>query len=64
VVPILPVFYPYTQLAGLDLTVEGIRMPPIEVARTPPVEEAPVVVPPEVPQIYVPPERPRKPDRN
>jgi len=66
------------ELAGLNLTVigAGVRMPPIQLAETPPapvlvppvtplVQPPPVVVPPEMPpQIYVPPQRPRKPDRN
>ena len=54
-------------LAGLNLTVigAGVRMPPVQLAETPPVQPAPVVVPPEMPpKIYVPPQRPRKPDRN
>ena len=68
--PILPVLYPYTVLAGLNLDVGGITMPPIVVAEIPPVEAAPalsgfvenpVVIPPPV---YVPPVRPLRRDRN
>jgi hypothetical protein len=65
-------------LPGLSLAVleGGIRMPPILVAEAtpvptqavavvPPVEAIPVAVPPELPPpVYVPPVRPRKPDRN
>ncbi len=67
---VLPVFYPYTLLAGLNLDMGGITMPPIQVAEIPAVEEAPlsgftstpiVEVPPPV---YVPPLRPRRADRN
>jgi filamentous hemagglutinin family protein len=71
VVPILPVFYASTVLAGLNLDVGGIRMPPVQVAEIVPVEQAPqlsgftdapVVVPP--PPVYAPPVMPRRPDRN
>ena len=49
------------QLAGLDLRVAGIRMPPIALAETPPpVIPAPVVVPP----VYVPAPPPPRPTRN
>jgi hypothetical protein len=65
-------------MAGLNLTVigAGVRMPPVQAVYTPPVPPPPVVVPPVVvppvvvppvtppPAIYVPTERPRKPDRN
>jgi hypothetical protein len=65
-------------LPGLSLAVleGGIRMPPILVADAtpvptqavgvaPPVEAIPIAVPPELPPpVYVPPVRPRKPDRN
>ena len=60
-------------MAGLNLTVigAGVRMPPVQAVYTPPVPPPPVVAPPVVvppvtppPAIYVPPERPRKPDRN
>ena len=67
-VQVVPVLFPYTVLAGLDLSVEGIRMPPIELVQAPPpvlpVLPVPVVVPPEAPPVYVPPLLPRKPDRN
>jgi len=56
---VLPVFYPYTQLAGMDLAVEGIRMPPIAL-----VEAPPVVVPPAPPPAYVPPPLPPRRTRN
>ncbi len=61
---LLPVFYPYTVLAGVDLTVEGIRMPPVAVAPRPVIPPPPVVRPPEAPPVYVPPVLPRRPDRN
>ena len=65
--PTLPVFFPFTTLAGLDLVSTGIRMPPVLVVEAPvaapqssgivntPVEELP-------PPVVVP--LPRKPDRN
>lgn len=65
--PILPVFYPYTLLAGLNLDIGGITMPPVFVAEVAPVEEAPqlsgfvdtpIVVPPPPPAL------PPRPDRN
>jgi hypothetical protein len=61
------------RMAGLNLTVigAGVRMPPVQAVYTPPVPPPPVVAPPVVvppvtppPAIYVPTERPRKPDRN
>jgi filamentous hemagglutinin family protein len=57
---VLPLFYPFTRLAGLDLSVEGIRMPAIALAETPP--PPPVVVPPPPPPVFVPP--PRRAVRN
>jgi len=59
---LLPVFYPYTVLAGMDLAVEGIRMPPVEAPPPPP----PVVVPPPppAPPVVVPPVLPPRPTRN
>jgi len=50
---------------GLNISVldEGIRMPPVVVAKPAPVPPPPVVVPP-APPVYVPPVLPRRPDRN
>jgi hypothetical protein len=59
---LLPVFYPYTVLAGMELNVEGIRMPPIALVETPP--PPPVIVPPAPPPVYVPPPLPPRRDRN
>jgi hypothetical protein len=59
---VLPVFYPYTVLAGVDLAVEGIRMPPVEVPPPPP---PPVVAPPPAPPpVVAPPVLPLRRDRN
>ena len=58
---LLPVFYPYTVLTGMELHVEGIRMPPVAVLETPP--PPPVIVPP-APPVYVPPPLPPRRDRN
>ena len=50
---VLPVLYPFTQLAGMDLVVEGITMPPVVLAEAPP---PPVeVAPPPPPPAFVPP---------
>jgi hypothetical protein len=63
---ILPVFYPSTVLAGLNLDVVGMTMPPIQVAEIIPVEAAPQLpafVDTPLP-VYVPPVMPVRPDRN
>jgi filamentous hemagglutinin family protein len=60
-VALLPLFFPIAALSGMNLAVEGIRMPPIELA------EAPVVIPPPpvvVPPVYVPPALPPRRTRN
>lgn len=57
-------------VAGLDLSVVPFTPPPVQLAIAPPevvpvIPVIPVIVPPPVPpQIYVPPVRERKPDRN
>jgi filamentous hemagglutinin family protein len=66
--PLLPVFYApafysYTVLAGVNLDVQGIRMPPIELAQTPPPPTpvvAPFVAPPVPPAPVVVPLAPRR----
>ena len=69
-VPVLPNLTPLPVFAALNLGVEGIRMPPIEVIPPTPVhapvietiEPTPEIAPP--PPVYVPPKRPRKIDRS
>jgi filamentous hemagglutinin family protein len=70
VVAALPIFQNtvgavFARETGLDISVldEGIRMPPVVVAKPAPVPPPPVVVPP-APPVYVPPVLPRRPDRN
>ena len=55
----------FARETGLDIAVldEGIRMPPVVVAKPAPVPPPPVVVPP-APPVYVPPVLPRRPDRS
>jgi hypothetical protein len=68
VTPPLSLIIALPTLAGLDLSVlGGITMPPVQVAEVPPVEtRAVAVVPAETtpPPIVVPPEMPRRQDRN
>jgi hypothetical protein len=75
--PVVPLIAPLPVPPGLNLTVidTGVRMPPVQVAATPPVEMVPVAAVPETPpvppppvvvppSVFVPPQRPPRPDRN
>jgi len=62
-VGLLPIFIPFAVLPGMDLRVEGIRMPPIELVQAPP--PPPLVIPPPVAApVYVPPALPPRRTRN
>jgi hypothetical protein len=59
---VVPVLYPFTQLAGMDLVVEGITMPAYAVAEAPPPPPEAVAPPP--PPAYVAPYYPPRKPRN